>query len=357
MNAAAFSAIDASEATHYVGPIDPSVSLWQKVLSKGLRVAGSRGAFFFFSQSRLKAIANEVRLRWREDARLDFFHGFTPWILTNPQRPYIAWSDCTFRDYVDIFCHRDQFMHDDLDRIEETERVWLSKARRVLFTSTWAAERAVSSYGLDANRVGSVGIFGEIEMPAHDAYAGGKEFAFISTNFDAKGGRIVILAFRELRKRYCDAHLIIVGEHPGDLTAEPGVSFAGRLRKEMPDEHKQLQQILGRARALVHPTRSDISPLLLIEAGYFGCPVITSRQFAIPELVDHELTGMLLDDSSQDIAVTNAMCWMIEHPYEYQQMRKAAWAKAHEMHSKKKFEARLLTYVHEFAAGDKKPTQ
>jgi hypothetical protein len=32
--------------------------------------------------------------------------------------------------------------------------------------------RAVRDYSLDANRVRSVGIFGEIDMPACDAYAG-----------------------------------------------------------------------------------------------------------------------------------------------------------------------------------------
>ena len=46
----------------------------------------------------------------------------------------------------------------------------------------------MSHYALDACRVGSVGIFGEIEMPARDAYAGGKEFAFISTNFAGQRG-------------------------------------------------------------------------------------------------------------------------------------------------------------------------
>jgi hypothetical protein len=117
MNAAAFSAISTSEASHYVGPINPPVILWQKALSKFRRVAGSQGAFFFFSQRRLEAIADEVRSKYQADARLDFFHGFTPWILTRPQRPYIAWSDCTFRDYIDIFHCREQFRHDDLERI------------------------------------------------------------------------------------------------------------------------------------------------------------------------------------------------------------------------------------------------
>jgi glycosyltransferase involved in cell wall biosynthesis len=94
----------------------------------------------------------------------------------------------------------------------------------------------------------------------------------------------------------------------------------------------------------VHPTKSDVAPLLIVEAGYFGCPVISFRRFAIPELVDHERTGLLLDDPSQP-ALVSAMCRMLEDGNGYKQMRAAAWAKAHEQHSKLRFEERLRTFV------------
>jgi glycosyltransferase involved in cell wall biosynthesis len=347
MNAAAFSAISSLETSRYIGPINPPVVLWQKALSKFRRVAGSQGSFFFFSERRLKKIANEVQSQSPADARLDFFHGFTPWILTTPRHPYLAWSDCTFRDYIDIFHCRQQFSSDDLDRIEQAEAAWLKSARRVLFTSRWAAERAISHYALDVCRVGSVGIFGEIEMPPRDDYAGGQEFAFVSTNFQAKGGPTVLSAFREVRKVHTDASLTIVGDAPSNLGAESGVHIAGFLRKEVQGEYRRLLQILGRARALVHPTKSDISPLLLVEAGYLGCPVISSRKFGIPELVDDGRTGLLLDDPSQAAMVASAMRWMLEHTDEYRQMREAAWSKARELHSKRKFEQRLLAFVRE----------
>jgi glycosyltransferase involved in cell wall biosynthesis len=353
MNAAAFSAINRFETSHYVGPISPPVILWQKALSKFQRVAGSQGAFFFFSERRLKSIADEVHWKCQADARLDFFHGFTPWILTRPQHPYIAWSDCTFRDYINIFHCREQFRSDDLERIEHAEAAWLRNARRVLFTSQWAAERAVRDYSLDANHVGSVGIFGEIEMSASDSYAGRKEFAFVSTNFEAKGGRIVLAAFREVRKRHPDAVLIIVGDQPSDAARDSGVTFTGFLRKEIPDEYRRFRQILGGARALVTATRCDICPVLFIEAGYVGCPVISTRKFAIPEIIDDGRTGLLLDDSSQPSAVACAMNWMLEHANEYQQMREAAWAKARGQHSRKQFEERLRSNLSEVVSDDR----
>jgi len=347
MNAAAFSAIGRLEPLCYAGPINPPVILGQKILSKFRRLAGSQGSFSFFSERRLNQIASEVRSKSRVDARLDFFHGFTPWILTQTERPYTAWSDCTFHDYIDIFHCREQFSSDDLDRIEQSEAAWLKNARYVLFTSRWAADRAISHYALDECRVGSVGIFGEIETAPRDAYVGGKEFAFVSTNFQAKGGPIVLSAFREVRKVHPDASLIIVGDPPSNVAAEPGVSFAGFLRKEVPEEYQRLVQILGRARALVHPTKRDIAPLLLVEAGYLGCPVISSRKFGIPEWVEDGRTGLLLDDPSQPALVASAMFWMLESADEYRKMREAAWCNTRALHSKQEFEERLLGFVRE----------
>jgi len=350
MNAAAFAAVSKCEPSHYVGPINPPAVAWQKAWSKLRRVAGAQGSFFFFSERRLKKIANEVHSQCHAEARLDFFHGFTPWIATRPDRPYIAWSDCTFRDYVDIFHRRDKFEHDDLERIEWAEAAWLKNASRVLFTSQWASERAVRDYSLDANRVASVGIFGEIDLPARDNYAGGKEFAFVSTNFEAKGGPIVLAAFREVRKLHSDALLTIIGHRPSDAAQEAGVSFTGFLRKEIPEEYRRFHQVLSAARALVSATSSDICPLLFVEAGYVGCPVISTGKFAIPEIVDHGRTGLLLEDSSQPNVLADAMNWMLEHEDEYRQMREAAWVKSRAQHSKLSFEERLHVHMCESVA-------
>jgi glycosyltransferase involved in cell wall biosynthesis len=357
MNVAAFSVLSSLETVHYVGPINPPLALWHKALSKSLRLMGSQGDFSFFSDRRLEAIADEVGVQCATSARLDFFHGFTPWALTRTHRPYVAWSDCTFRDYIDIFHRREKYRECDLKRIEQTEAAWLRNARRVLFTSDWAATRAMSCYALNAGRVGNVGIFGEIDLPSRDAYAGEKEFAFVSTNFEAKGGQIVLAAFREVRERHPDARLTVVGDQPSHCIVDPGVHFVGFLRKEVSHEYERFKHILGRARALVHPTKCDIAPLLIVEAGYAGCPVIASRRFAIPELVNDGVTGILLDDTSKVSAVSSAMNWMLDNGNQYGHMREAAWVNTRARHSKERFQDRLLSHLREAIVGEVMPVQ
>jgi glycosyltransferase involved in cell wall biosynthesis len=352
INAAAFAALSQRLPVHYAGPVDPGVVKREKAVSKFLRTVGGRGDFFFFSQSRLEAIAREVEDRCAKEAKLDFFHGFTPWILTRPKRPYVAWSDATFHDYIEIYHTADHFRSDDLRRIQNAEGVWLRNAEQVLFTNLWAAQRAVKQYELDPARVATVGIFGEIEMPDSDRYAGGREFAFIATNFERKGGRLVLDAFRRVRKTHPDAALIVVGEKPSDLSVEPGLTFAGYLRKENPEEFRRYRDILSRARAVVNATRSDISPLLPIEAGYFGCPAISSRRYAIPELVDDRRTGLLLNDASNADELAAAMTWMLDEEPKYRAMRIAAWTKTRQEHSKERFELQLVDNVLRVLGGE-----
>jgi glycosyltransferase involved in cell wall biosynthesis len=342
MNAAAFDVVSRYDEVNLVGPVNPSSSLAAKVRSKAARLAGLGGDFFAFSEARLDAIARAVREASRPEARLDFFHGFTPWVWTAPPRPYMAWSDCTFRDYMNIYHRRADYDRRDLERIERAEAEWLGKARQVAFTSRWAAERARDAYGLEADRIAVVGIFGEIEPPSVDAYDGLETFLFVSTNFEAKGGRVALQALRMVQEGRPEAGLVVIGDCPPDVQTAPGVTVTGYLRKEDPDEYARFRELLSRARAVVHPTRSDIAPLLLVEAAYFGCPAISSRRFAIPELVEDAVSGVLLDDPEDPVSVASAMTRILEDDDAYGAMRAAAWRASRERHSKAAFETRLL---------------
>lgn len=345
MNVAAVNALRQRYPVTYVGPIDPPVSRLAKGTSKVLRLLGGTGAFASFSDARLRGIARDVVAACRNRALLNFFHGFTPWIHVRPAEPYVAWSDCTFRDYIAIYHPGVRFSTADISRVERLEAEWLRRARRIAFTSGWAAERAVAEYGLRRESIDVVGVPAEVDEPEADTYAGSKQFAFISTNFEAKGGPQVLRAFERVHAKNPDATLVVVGDMP-PAVRQPGVTFVGFLRKEDPEQKRQLFTILATSRAIVHPTRSDIAPLLLVEAGCFGCPVIATRAFAIPEIVQHEVTGLLVDDPTDVGLLASSMTRMLAMPPdEYRRLRANAWNDTRRNKSRAAFDERLLSVV------------
>jgi glycosyltransferase involved in cell wall biosynthesis len=344
LNVAALEAIEAAWPVEYVGPVNPPPRLAQKLLSKTQQWLGRGRDFFFYSATRLETVASEVERHCNSAAAFDFFHGFTPWVLTCPRRPYAACSDCAFHDYIDIYHRRDEFSATDIARIEEAEAQWLKSAACVIFTSDWAAERTARRYRLDSDRVKTAGIFGEMDMPERDRYSDARKFAFVATDFDAKGGPVVLRALQLVRRNHPDVSLVVVGDR-GSAEPQEGVEFTGFLRKEVPPEYETFRNILSEVRAIVHPTVKDISPHLIVEAAYFGCPSISTRAYAIPESVDDRRTGYLLDNPRNVEEVARAMAWMLENDREYAAMRAAAWEKSRSLHSKQQFAAHMREFV------------
>lgn len=93
------------------------------------------------------------------------------------------------------------------------------------------------------------------------------------------------------------ARLMIAGTGPefhdlrslADSLKLQNIEFLGRVARE------KITELLAQARCVVVPSRSyEVSPYVILEAGARGIPVIASRIGGIPELVQHEKTGLLV---------------------------------------------------------------
>jgi glycosyltransferase involved in cell wall biosynthesis len=325
MNLAAYETLQELGEVHYAGPINPPSSAIQKLVSKAFRLIGVPGAFYFFSNKRLKQIASDARNKCRKDATLDFFHGFTPWIDCQLQRPYIAWSDCSFQDYISIFHNPAAFSQKSINRICSREQRWLSSAEGIFLSSEWAIERIKRDYNLDAERVANVGIFGAMEPPMADTWAGGRDFYFVSTDYKQKNGPLCRNAMEYVWHRYPDAKLKIIGAPPPkhDMTDER-VTYEGFFRKSVPSELVAYRRHLSNAFALVHPTKADTTAMIVIEAAFFGCPAITVDDFALREVTPPENSNLLLKRPLSAETIANKMLHLLERPDIYGRVRESS---------------------------------
>ena len=314
-------------ALKFVGPINPGSDYRAKFVSKLRRSGGLAGSFHFFSPDRLMTIARTVAGSIDQKADCDFFHGPTPWIMYDSPRPYFVYTDTCFSTYVDLYHDRTQFLDDDLQRICAAESRWLSRAAGVFFGTSWARDQALSDYSISPRNLSAVGAAGSIVIPERDEYAGARNFLFIAYDFAKKGGPICAEAFQKVRARFPEARLTIVGGRPpGEVIEAPGVEYLGLLSKAVPAELSKLIQLYATSFALVHPTSSDIQPLVICEAGYCGCPAIAAKSFGIPELVKDGESGFLLAPPLSADAFAERMLELCEDAEKYLRMRKAARA-------------------------------
>jgi glycosyltransferase involved in cell wall biosynthesis len=346
MNRAAHDALAGFAELPYIGPVNPPVTLTAKVISKATRLLGGKGRFYFYSEERLRRIATEVSARSHRNAALDFYHGFTPWILCSPPRPYAAWNDCTFADYIDIYHDPRDFAEADLERIRNCEVNWLAGAELVIFSSEWARDRAAARYGLANDRLRSVGIFGAMEPPQLDTWSGGQDFYFISTDYRRKNGTLCRRAIELVWETFPEARLRIIGAPPPAEDLVPGrVIYEGFFRKSIPAELEQFREHLRGAFALLHPTDADTTAMILIEAAFFGCPAISVNDFAIPEVIGPAGEGMLLDRPIEASALAGKMAALLQDKEGYHARRARVRASALARHRPEQFRERLRDAV------------
>jgi hypothetical protein len=342
-NAAAWEVLHSQFGARYVGPVSPpALSIRQKISGLQRRL-GMRGTFTFFHPDRLRRIADEVAQAGALSGQAVFFNGFTPWIATQPTGPYVAWNDCGFHDYIRIHHSRDAFQTRDIERIEQQEADWLSRAKMVILRSAHFAKRTCDYYGLDPARVVSLPNFSTMVPPETDSFAGGQGFVFMSTTFEGKNGPTVVEAFAKVRQRHPQAQLSIIGDLPTQRPDQPGVNWLGYLSPADPEQNALKRQILAEARCMVHPTEFDTNPAVLVEAAYFGCPVISSRAFAIPEVVQDGVTGWLTETPRDPDVLAEHMTWMLEAGPAYDAMRRAARDHAMSRLTLDQFKAELAT--------------
>jgi glycosyltransferase involved in cell wall biosynthesis len=118
-----------------------------------------------------------------------------------------------------------------------------------------------------------------------------------------KGQAVLLEAAALLRQRGLDFGLTIVGDGPlrealretaGDLGVEDRVTFAGSVGQDDISAHYR------NADLFCLPSLREGVPVVLMEAMASGVPVIASRVMGIPELVEDDVTGLLVAPGRAD---------------------------------------------------------
>jgi glycosyltransferase involved in cell wall biosynthesis len=313
------------------GPVVPCVNkldaMWSKIRRRMLRMPGSS---YQFSPRTLHSTSASVCGLVAPNTEAVFFRSSTRWIACRPNIPYFVHTDVVFHTFFhNTFRSRD-FLQSDLRRIWEMERVFLENAAAVFFESDWGLQKARAAYGLTGDHYIVLRNGGVIEPPDVDQWDGETlRLVTMAKDFRQKGGDLVREAYRQLKPRYPNLSWHILGGPPdvpmNDLT---DVHVEGFLRPDVPHELARMREILSDAFLLVHPTREDTNPLVLIEAAYFGCPAVSVNDFAIPELIVHGETGLLLPRPLSAAAIANAIEQLILDQKRYRQMRNQARERA-----------------------------
>jgi glycosyltransferase involved in cell wall biosynthesis len=114
---------------------------------------------------------------------------------------------------------------------------------------------------------------------------------FVGTAFLAKGGAEAVRAVARVRTTH-DVSLDMVSDVP-DLWREEVGRSPGVTLHSWPARGDVVRGLFERSDVLLFPSHMDTLGFVMLEAMAHGMPVLAARHFATPEIVEHDVSGLL----------------------------------------------------------------
>lgn len=190
-----------------------------------------------------------------------------------------------------------------LRRMMARQRATYQGARGCCVLNGWAAESAVRDYGVESARVHVVGTGTNRAISRQPRDWKTPVFLFVGRDFERKNGKSVLAAFAEIRTRYVQAELHVVGNHPR-IELE-GVHGYGPLRLDRTEETAKLNRLFAKATCLVMPSWLEPTGNVHAEALAAGIGSIGTRAGGVNTVIGD--AGVTVWPYDQEALVTQML--------------------------------------------------
>jgi glycosyltransferase involved in cell wall biosynthesis len=218
--------------------------------------------------------------------------------------------------------------------IIERERKIYSEAAAIMTLSEHLRTSFIEDFAIPRSKVIAVGAGPNTNLkPVLDESRkpGAPTILFVGRNFERKGGPLLLKAFAVVQEQLPDAQLLIVGP-PALKTGQPGVTSLGFLSMDDPRDRERLHTAYRDAHVFCLPTRFEPFGLVFVEAMLFALPCVGPDAWAVPEIVAHGETGLVVppDDHA---ALADALIRLLSRPQYSRELGEAGRRRALERFS------------------------
>ena len=230
---------------------------------------------------------------WRAVGKSDVVHIFSASYSSFLVATAPAWVIARVRRRKTVINYRDGRARDHLQR-SRVARLILRHTRKLVTPSGYLVD-VFKEFGMQARIVPNVV---DLRQFAYRRRTVLRPILLCTRNFEAHYGvDLVIRAFMEVRKKFPDALLWLVGKGPKEpairaLVRElqlDGVEFLGPVPRD------KIARVYADAYIFVNASWEDNLPGSILEAFASGTPVVTTSAGGIPYMLKHEVTGLMCD--------------------------------------------------------------
>lgn len=175
------------------------------------------------------------------------------------------------------------------------ERQAYEQAYHLFTMSNVVKNSLVKDYFIEPQKITVIGSSGNFKAPYEgEKTFGSKQILFNGSDFERKGGDLVLAAFKQVKQAIPEAKLIIVGKKLS--IQEDGIDNPGHI-----SSISDMRNLFLKTDLVVAPAYCEPFGLFLIEAMNYGVPCIVSNRGGMPEIVDNEVNGVVINQLRADI--------------------------------------------------------
>ncbi len=181
--------------------------------------------------------------------------------------------------------------------IEQETRLF-GDATKILTTTENARQSIINDYGISPNKITTVGAgvsapYDQLDSERKPDYAS-RRILFVGKGYVGKGLDTLLEALPIVRKSIPDARLTVIG--PNQTVTGSGVDYLGRI-----SDRDQVRQKYYQHAVFCMPSRFEPLGQVFLEAMSCQLPCIGTNVDAMPELIQHNQTGYVIEpgDASQ----------------------------------------------------------
>jgi len=219
---------------------------------------------------------------------------------------------------------RKHFSQKKIDAALQYEKNVLDGMQMIFTMSEYLRQSFINDFGQPAGKVFCIGAGININESVIQEIANAdnsskrydtQEILFIGVDFQRKGGKCLLSAFRKVRSVFPQAVLQIVGPSKPleGFEAESGVVWNGFLNKNNPQESEKLTNIFNRVSLFVMPSIYEPFGIAPLESQLRSIPCLVSNRWALPEVVQEGKTGELVEPGNEEM-LAEKMIHLLRNP-------------------------------------------
>lgn len=206
------------------------------------------------------------------------------------------------------------------------ERSLYEKNDYIFPMSKWLADSFISDFGIKSNKIMPIGAginlpyVKEIKNKTYDE----PNILFIGRDFERKGGKVLLEAFKIVRKEIKNATLTIIGSNLND--ALEGVKCVGYISKNTKEGIDRLVNEYSYASIFVMPSLYEPFGIVFAEAMAHKLPCIGTNICAMPEIIDNGINGYVVPPKDTKL-LAKRIIGLLKEPKMCQEMGGNAYLK------------------------------